>query len=52
VLEDSGKAADKVTIAAPDGFMEAAVSENVTAGGAMSARARWMYGIPLWLIMA
>ncbi|MCL2767315.1 MAG: MBL fold metallo-hydrolase, partial [Synergistaceae bacterium] len=48
VLEDSGKAANNVEIVAPEGFIEATVSENVTAGGAMSGRARWMYGIPLW----
>ncbi|MDR1776893.1 MAG: MBL fold metallo-hydrolase [Desulfovibrio sp.] len=42
-------APSKVTIVAPDGFMEAAVSENVTAGAAMSRRARIMYGLPLRL---
>ena len=42
------QAADKVEIVAPDGFMEATVSENVTAGDAMLGRARWMYGILLW----
>ncbi|GHS93138.1 hypothetical protein AGMMS50276_02720 [Synergistales bacterium] len=39
---------DTVTIVAPEGFMEAAVSENVTAGAAMSQRARSMYGAALW----
>jgi alkyl sulfatase BDS1-like metallo-beta-lactamase superfamily hydrolase len=38
-----------VKIVAPEGFIEAAVSENVTAGGAMSQRARSMYGTLLWL---
>lgn len=34
----------KVTILAPQGFLEAAVSENVYAGNAMSRRATYMYG--------
>ena len=49
VLE-SGKTAASVAIVAPDGFMEAAVSENVTAGPAMSGRSRSMYGSLLWRI--
>lgn len=34
----------KVKILAPQGFLEAAVSENVYAGNAMSRRATYMYG--------
>ena len=34
----------KVKIVAPQGFLEAAVSENVYAGNAMSRRATYMYG--------
>lgn len=36
-----------VTIAAPDGFLDHAVSENVYAGNAMSRRASFMYGFVL-----
>jgi alkyl sulfatase BDS1-like metallo-beta-lactamase superfamily hydrolase len=34
----------KVKIIAPEGFLSAAVSENVYAGNAMSRRATYMYG--------
>ena len=37
----------KAAILAPEGFMEAAVSENVLAGNAMSRRATYMYGMML-----
>ena len=37
----------KVSIIAPDGFMEHAVSENVFAGTAMARRAGYMYGAAL-----
>jgi alkyl sulfatase BDS1-like metallo-beta-lactamase superfamily hydrolase len=37
----------RVAIVAPQGFMEAAVSENLTAGPIMSRRARIMYGLAL-----
>ena len=43
VSEDDVKAG-KVKIYAPDGFLDAAVSENVMAGNAMSRRASYMYG--------
>jgi alkyl sulfatase BDS1-like metallo-beta-lactamase superfamily hydrolase len=39
--------ARKVSIIAPDGFMEHAVSENVFAGTAMARRAGYMYGAAL-----
>ena len=44
VSEDDVKAG-KVKIIAPDGFMKAAVDENVMAGTAMSRRAGYMYGV-------
>ncbi len=43
VSEDDVKAG-KVKIFAPEGFLDAAVSENVMAGNAMSRRASYMYG--------
>lgn len=43
VSEDDVKAG-KVSIVAPEGFMEEAVSENVLAGPAMGRRAQYMYG--------
>ncbi|GHV51826.1 hypothetical protein FACS1894216_06780 [Synergistales bacterium] len=45
---NSGHMAASYKIIAPEGFMDAAVSENVTAGAAMSQRARSMYGVALW----
>ena len=39
--------AGDVPILAPDGFMAAAVAENVYAGTAMTRRAQYMYGQPL-----
>lgn len=43
VSEDDVKSG-KVKIFAPEGFLEAAVAENVMAGNAMSRRASYMYG--------
>jgi alkyl sulfatase BDS1-like metallo-beta-lactamase superfamily hydrolase len=43
VISDADIAAG-LTIIAPEGFLEAAVSENVLAGNAMSRRATYMYG--------
>ncbi|WP_238123305.1 MULTISPECIES: alkyl/aryl-sulfatase [unclassified Xanthobacter] len=43
VSEDDVKSG-KVKIYAPEGFLDAAVSENVMAGNAMSRRASYMYG--------
>src|SRR5690606_37192688 len=37
----------EVPIYAPEGFMDAAVSENVSAGTAMTRRASYMYGAVL-----
>ena len=47
VVTDEEVASGTVRIIAPDGFLEAAVSENVTAGPAMTRRAMYMYGVLL-----
>ena len=44
VVDAADVAAGKVKIFAPEGFLEAAVAENVMAGNAMSRRASYMYG--------
>lgn len=44
---NSGKMASQYEIWAPEGFLESAASENVLAGSAMAAHARYMYGILL-----
>ena len=44
VVDEADVKSGKVKIFAPDGFMEHAISENVTAGNAMSRRAIYMYG--------
>ncbi len=44
VVNEADVKAGKVHIYAPEGFMDAAVSENVMAGNAMSRRASYMYG--------
>jgi len=44
VVDETDVKAGKVKIIAPEGFMEHAISENVTAGNAMSRRAIYMYG--------
>ncbi len=41
---NSGRMAVYYEICAPEGFLEHAASENVLAGAAMGARARYMYG--------
>ncbi|HMM41840.1 MAG TPA: alkyl sulfatase dimerization domain-containing protein [Thermomicrobiales bacterium] len=43
VVSDADIAERGVAIVAPDGFLEAAVSENVMAGAAMNRRADYMY---------
>jgi alkyl sulfatase BDS1-like metallo-beta-lactamase superfamily hydrolase len=47
VVDEADVKAGKVKILAPERFMEAAVSENVTAGTAMSRRAHYWYGVML-----
>lgn len=44
VVSEEDVKAGKVMIVAPEGFVEAAVAENVLAGNAMSRRASYMYG--------
>jgi alkyl sulfatase BDS1-like metallo-beta-lactamase superfamily hydrolase len=44
VVDEADVKAGKVKIYAPEGFLEAAVAENVMAGTAMSRRASYMYG--------
>lgn len=45
VVSEEEVKAGKVKIIAPDGFLKAAVDENVMAGTAMSRRAGYMYGV-------
>ncbi len=47
IVTDDEVASGTVRIIAPDGFLDAAVSENVTAGPAMNRRAMFMYGVLL-----
>lgn len=44
IVEEADVASGAVKIYAPEGFLEAAVAENVMAGTAMSRRASYMYG--------
>lgn len=44
VVSEEDVTSGKIKIYAPDGFLEAAVAENVMAGNAMSRRASYMYG--------
>jgi len=44
VVDEADVTSGKVKIYAPEGFLEAAVAENVMAGTAMSRRASYMYG--------
>jgi alkyl sulfatase BDS1-like metallo-beta-lactamase superfamily hydrolase len=45
VADETDVKSGKVKIIAPDGFMEHAISENVTAGNAMTRRSIYMYGV-------
>jgi alkyl sulfatase BDS1-like metallo-beta-lactamase superfamily hydrolase len=47
VVDEAEVKAGRVTILAPEGFMEEATSENVMAGGAMSRRAAYQFGTGL-----
>jgi alkyl sulfatase BDS1-like metallo-beta-lactamase superfamily hydrolase len=44
VVDEADVTAGKVMIIAPEGFLQAAVAENVFAGNTMSRRASYMYG--------
>ncbi|WDA41073.1 alkyl/aryl-sulfatase [Erythrobacter sp. BLCC-B19] len=47
VVDPAAVAAGRVPVIAPEGFMEEATSENVMAGGAMSRRAAYQFGVGL-----
>ena len=47
VVDEADVASGKVMLIAPEGFLEAAVEENVYAGNAMTRRLQWQYGVLL-----
>lgn len=47
VVDEADVASGKVKVIAPKGFLEAAISENVFAGNAMSRRTQWQYAVLL-----
>jgi alkyl sulfatase BDS1-like metallo-beta-lactamase superfamily hydrolase len=47
VVDEADVASGKVMVIAPEGFMEAAISENVFAGNAMTRRLQWQYAVLL-----
>ncbi len=47
VVDEADVASGKVKIIAPEGFMQAAIEENVLAGNAMSRRTQWQYAVLL-----
>jgi len=47
VVDEVDAASGKVMVIAPEGFMEAAISENVFAGNAMTRRLQWQYAVLL-----
>ncbi len=47
VVDEADVASGKVLVIAPEGFMRAAIEENVFAGNAMSRRTQWQYAILL-----
>jgi alkyl sulfatase BDS1-like metallo-beta-lactamase superfamily hydrolase len=47
VVDEADAASGKVMVIAPEGFLEAAISENVFAGNAMSRRVQWQYAVLL-----
>jgi alkyl sulfatase BDS1-like metallo-beta-lactamase superfamily hydrolase len=47
VVDEADAASGKVRVIAPKGFLEAAISENVFAGNAMSRRTQWQYAVLL-----
>ncbi len=47
VVSDDDVASGRVAVLAPQGFLEAAISENVLAGTVMIRRAMYMYGVLL-----
>ncbi len=47
VVDEADVFSGKVKVIAPAGFLEAAISENVFAGNAMSRRTQWQYAVLL-----
>lgn len=47
VVDEADVVSGKVPVIAPEGFMEAAISENVFAGNAMTRRTQYQYGVLL-----
>ncbi|MFN9547024.1 MAG: alkyl/aryl-sulfatase [Cyanobacteriota bacterium] len=47
VVDEADVVSGKVMLIAPKGFMEAAISENVFAGNAMTRRLQWQYAVLL-----
>ncbi|HXX10462.1 MAG TPA: alkyl sulfatase dimerization domain-containing protein [Burkholderiales bacterium] len=47
VVDEADVASGKVMVIAPQGFLEAAIAENVFAGNAMSRRLQWQYAVLL-----
>lgn len=47
VVDEADVRSGKVPIIAPEGFLDAAISENVFAGNAMSRRTQYQYGVLL-----
>ena len=47
VVDEADVASGKVMLIAPEGFMRAAIEENVFAGNAMSRRLQWQYAMLL-----
>ncbi|WP_242470731.1 alkyl/aryl-sulfatase [Thiocystis violacea] len=47
VVDEADVASGKVMVIAPSNFMDAAISENVFAGNAMSRRTQWQYAVLL-----
>lgn len=47
VVDEADVASGKVMLIAPEGFMDAAISENVMAGTAMNRRMQWQYAVLL-----
>ena len=47
VVDEADVISGKVMVIAPDGFMQAAIEENVLAGNAMSRRTQWQYAVLL-----
>lgn len=47
VVDEADVRSGKVSVIAPNGFLEAAISENVFAGNAMTRRTQYQYGVLL-----